>query len=291
MPSLRASLPLRSSDFDNNTTREKVNIRPGRRTSERVRKSLGSWKSTLAQNYKALHQRSTRATQNKLFQGSSRSLMSNTLKELNPIKPITKDDSDTESDTSTHSRHSTSSDESEILVQEVDNSQDEDYIFDHSHDELYNSSDSKEFEIEDHDSINDSNDSEPSKNCDYSSSEELKGKKNTENNKSKKFSSISKNSQSKEKENVTYQSLKKMHTISSKKYFDSWAGFKLGYDNSREPLATIDSIFEHLTGEFVKNNLFTSMIEHLNGRSLRIATMCSGTECPVIALEFICESK
>ncbi|CCU82880.1 DNA repair protein rad8/SNF2 family helicase/hypothetical protein [Blumeria hordei DH14] len=124
-------------------------------------------------DYKALHQRSTRATNIKLFQGSNQSLKSTTLKRINTIKPDTKDDSDTESDTSTHSEHSTSSDGSEMLVQEVDNSQDEDYVFDNTHEELYNSSDSKEFEIEDHDSISDPNDSESSKYCDYSSSEEL----------------------------------------------------------------------------------------------------------------------
>lgn len=36
---------------------------------------------------------------------------------------------------------------------------------------------------------------------------------------------------------------------------------------------------------------FEKVIERLNGRSLRVATMCSGTESPMLAIENIAESK
>ncbi|KAK6345242.1 hypothetical protein TWF718_007168 [Orbilia javanica] len=50
------------------------------------------------------------------------------------------------------------------------------------------------------------------------------------------------------------------------------------------PLSDIDDIFEDLT----KNHEgLVNVAEHLNGRPLRVATMCSGTESPLLALGLI----
>jgi len=56
-----------------------------------------------------------------------------------------------------------------------------------------------------------------------------------------------------------------------------------GIRKDLDPLYTLDEIFEDMTTEILKHN-FSQFLTHLNGRALNMATMCSGTESPVIAL-------
>jgi hypothetical protein len=58
-------------------------------------------------------------------------------------------------------------------------------------------------------------------------------------------------------------------------------------DLSLPPIHDIPEIFSDLVGRVpdLKN-----VAEHIHGRKLRVATMCSGTESPLLALGLICES-
>lgn len=70
---------------------------------------------------------------------------------------------------------------------------------------------------------------------------------------------------------------------------DGWT-YKLGIDTTLAPLHDIDEIFSDLTSKARKLGL-ESALKHIGGRNLRVATMCSGTESPLLALDLIGESK
>ena len=53
------------------------------------------------------------------------------------------------------------------------------------------------------------------------------------------------------------------------------------------PIHDIAAIFSDMVARTPE---MKSVAKHLQGRSLRIATMCSGTESPLLALEMICRS-
>ena len=53
------------------------------------------------------------------------------------------------------------------------------------------------------------------------------------------------------------------------------------------PIHHIPTIFSDLVRRFPKIQSVTS---YLQGRKLRVATMCSGTESPLLALDLICRS-
>jgi len=53
------------------------------------------------------------------------------------------------------------------------------------------------------------------------------------------------------------------------------------------PIHEIPAIFSDLVSHIPK---IRSVVEHIRGRKLRIATMCSGTESPLLALELIQKS-
>lgn len=72
-------------------------------------------------------------------------------------------------------------------------------------------------------------------------------------------------------------------------YQDSWT-YKSGIDESLPPLHDIKDIFRDLTSKGL-NLGFQKVIDHLGRRKLKIATMCSGTESPILALDLISESK
>lgn len=69
----------------------------------------------------------------------------------------------------------------------------------------------------------------------------------------------------------------------------TWKGqLKRGYEPELEPLTTHGQIFEHMTARACEHGLFEAM-EYLQDKTLRVATMCSGTDSPIMALERIAQ--
>lgn len=62
-----------------------------------------------------------------------------------------------------------------------------------------------------------------------------------------------------------------------------------GLDRGLPPLSRIEDIFEDMTTKAKSLGLNTAL-EHLASRPLRVATMCSGTESPLLALHMISDS-
>ncbi|KAH8704773.1 putative SNF2 family helicase [Talaromyces proteolyticus] len=61
---------------------------------------------------------------------------------------------------------------------------------------------------------------------------------------------------------------------------------KNGLAGDLPPLHDLDEIFKHITMKAVDNKI-QYFIDCLRGRKLRVATMCSGTESPILALEMV----
>ncbi|GAB7360989.1 hypothetical protein MBLNU230_g0972t1 [Neophaeotheca triangularis] len=59
-----------------------------------------------------------------------------------------------------------------------------------------------------------------------------------------------------------------------------------GLKEELPPLSDVREIFQDMTAKALGNGL-NDATKHLSGRSLRVATMCSGTESPLLALELI----
>lgn len=72
-------------------------------------------------------------------------------------------------------------------------------------------------------------------------------------------------------------------------YVDSYT-YKMLQGVTLPPISKNADIFQDLTNKAMSNN-FGGVIKHLNGHKLRVATMCSGTESPILALELIVDSK
>jgi hypothetical protein len=64
--------------------------------------------------------------------------------------------------------------------------------------------------------------------------------------------------------------------------------WKSGIQNL-EPLDTIEKMFEHMLEKIMGDDDFNQLLGC--GKAIRIGTMCSGTECPIIAMELIQECK
>ena len=75
-------------------------------------------------------------------------------------------------------------------------------------------------------------------------------------------------------------------------------------DGDSHPLLNINQIFEHLTNQAVKidrgvwkspdgkfERIGKNTLASLDGQVLRLGTMCSGTEAPILCLDAICECK
>ena len=80
--------------------------------------------------------------------------------------------------------------------------------------------------------------------------------------------------------------------IQKSKQEDSAKALFRGLDQRLPPLSDMPGIFEDL----IKRGLgdvagFFEGLQHIRGQGLRIATMCSGTESPIIALQLINEGK
>lgn len=88
---------------------------------------------------------------------------------------------------------------------------------------------------------------------------------------------------------------------------DNWS-YKNGLASHLKPICKIDDIFADMTDRALQKigngfgkkkqshidrsdgKTFLDFLNHLNGRKLRIATMCSGTESPILALNLISEA-
>lgn len=56
------------------------------------------------------------------------------------------------------------------------------------------------------------------------------------------------------------------------------------------PMSSLEDMFADLAREAKKKGL-AAVLEALGGRNLRVATVCSGTEAPVLAMEMIAMGK
>lgn len=65
---------------------------------------------------------------------------------------------------------------------------------------------------------------------------------------------------------------------------------KNGLAGDLPPLHDLDEIYQQITLTATMQGL-NSFVECLGGRALRVATMCSGTESPILALEMIIARK
>jgi hypothetical protein len=70
---------------------------------------------------------------------------------------------------------------------------------------------------------------------------------------------------------------------------DAWQ-YKGGIDETLPPMHDLGEIFEDIAKNSVKHGL-QEAVGHLASKKLRIATMCSGTESPVLALDLIRDSE
>ena len=61
-------------------------------------------------------------------------------------------------------------------------------------------------------------------------------------------------------------------------------------DESLPPISDITEIFADLTSKAIDVG-FSKALDHLGNRPLRVATMCSGTESPLLALGLIKDCK
>lgn len=67
--------------------------------------------------------------------------------------------------------------------------------------------------------------------------------------------------------------------------------FKPGIDESLPPLCDIGEIFDDITQKAITMSPFTYFLNRLGGRELNVATMCSGTESPLLALRLIADGQ
>lgn len=70
---------------------------------------------------------------------------------------------------------------------------------------------------------------------------------------------------------------------------DAW-NFRGGVNEKLPPISNIVEIFDDLTRKAMDLGLGKA-IQHLGSRKLKLATMCSGTESPLLALQLVSESK
>ena len=66
--------------------------------------------------------------------------------------------------------------------------------------------------------------------------------------------------------------------------------FKVAINEDHIPLSDIEGIFGAITDTAWKNGL-KDCLSHIGGRNLRVGTMCSGTESPILALQMINEGN
>lgn len=67
--------------------------------------------------------------------------------------------------------------------------------------------------------------------------------------------------------------------------------FKPGIDATLPPISDIGDIFEDIARKAVIMERFIDFINQLGGRELNVATMCSGTESPILAINHIADGQ
>lgn len=72
-------------------------------------------------------------------------------------------------------------------------------------------------------------------------------------------------------------------------YVDKYT-YRVGIDMDLAPISKNSEIFADMTNNALKLGL-EKALNHLNGHVLKVATMCSGTESPILALQLFQESK
>lgn len=68
------------------------------------------------------------------------------------------------------------------------------------------------------------------------------------------------------------------------------AGPQKYLDESLPPMDSLDDIFQDLTDKAMRLGL-ADVLQRLGDRPLRVATVCSGTESPLLALEMITKGR
>jgi hypothetical protein len=66
---------------------------------------------------------------------------------------------------------------------------------------------------------------------------------------------------------------------------------KNGLAGDLPPIHDLKQIFEQITLHAVQEDGFHDFLKSLDGRELRVATVCSGTESPILALEMVVSRK
>jgi hypothetical protein len=66
--------------------------------------------------------------------------------------------------------------------------------------------------------------------------------------------------------------------------------YKIGTQEHLKPIHKIPDIFADMAENAMKVGL-ADFLKHLNGRKLKVATMCSGTESPILALNLFSEGE
>ena len=64
-----------------------------------------------------------------------------------------------------------------------------------------------------------------------------------------------------------------------------------GIADDQIPIVGVAAIFEHFTANLIKLRIKENFLAWLSGRPLRVATVCSGTESPLLALNEVAQSK
>lgn len=65
-----------------------------------------------------------------------------------------------------------------------------------------------------------------------------------------------------------------------------YGGVKARLDLSKPPIYKLDDIFRSITDHAVGVG-FKDFIEYMGSTKLRVATACSGTDCPLLVLEMV----
>lgn len=80
------------------------------------------------------------------------------------------------------------------------------------------------------------------------------------------------------------------HVGNDSSVFQDKFKYRLGIDDSLPPMSSNAEIFEDIVEKSVELGM-SKVVEHLKGHKLRIGTMCSGTESPILALNRLSECK
>ncbi len=66
--------------------------------------------------------------------------------------------------------------------------------------------------------------------------------------------------------------------------------YKIGIDENLKPICKINDIFGDIVDKARALGL-DDVTNHLQGRKLKVATMCSGTESPLLAMQLVSDGK